>query len=115
MSVRGWLDDESGAVLRFGDVVLDPGTHEVRRGNRRIELGLNEYRLLILFLRYPRQALTREYIFDMVLGYGYPGLYDSVDRIVMRLRDQIEKVDEPHLIQTPREGEYRLEDEMDSR
>ena len=55
-------------VLRFGDLSLDPGTREVRRGQRPIELTRTEFLLLELFLRNPRQVLPREVIFDRVGG-----------------------------------------------
>jgi two-component system response regulator MprA len=48
------------APLWFVGLSLDPGTHEVTRGPRRVELTRTEYALLELFLRNPRQALTRE-------------------------------------------------------
>ena len=46
-------------ILRFGDLVLDTGTHRARRGNRVIDLTAKEYDLLELFMRHPRQVLTR--------------------------------------------------------
>ena len=50
----------------FADLTLDPGTHEVQRGDRPIELTRTEFLLLELFLRNPRQVLTRDVIFDRV-------------------------------------------------
>src|ERR671914_1129884 len=45
--------------LRFADITLDPLAHEVRRGERPIELTRTEFLLLDLFMRHPRQVLTR--------------------------------------------------------
>ena len=45
--------------LRFADLVLDPVSYEVHRGERRIELSRTEFHLLALFLEHPRQVLTR--------------------------------------------------------
>src|SRR5256885_235355 len=58
-------------VLRFGDLRLDPGTREVRRGKRAIELTPIEFRLLELLLRSPNRVLTRSDIFTSVWGYDF--------------------------------------------
>src|SRR3954449_11451 len=57
--------------LRFADLLLEPSAHEVRRGSRRIELSRTEYALLELFMRHPRQVLTRSQIFERVWGYDF--------------------------------------------
>ena len=63
-----------GDVLRFADLELDPSTREVRRGGEEIELTRTEFSLLELFLRNPRQVLTRSLIFERVWGYDFgPG------------------------------------------
>ena len=54
--------DEPSDVLRFADVELDLGTREVFRGDLAIELTRTEFSLLELFLRNPRQVLTRSVI-----------------------------------------------------
>src|SRR5215467_7379639 len=46
-------------ILRFQDVELIPSEREARRGDEDLELTAREYDLLELFLRYPRQVLTR--------------------------------------------------------
>ena len=57
--------------LRFADLELDPGTREVRRDGHQIELTRTEFSLLELFLRNPRQVLTRSIIFERVWGYDF--------------------------------------------
>src|SRR4030042_1811535 len=58
-------------VLAFADLKLDTGTHQVFRGEREIELTAKEFELLELFLRHPRQVLTRDVIYDRVWGYDF--------------------------------------------
>src|SRR5262249_24017499 len=58
-----------GEVLRFADLELDPRTHEARRGGEEILLTRTEFALLELFMRNPRQVLTRSIIFERVWGY----------------------------------------------
>ena len=57
--------------LRFADLVLDIKAHEVHRGERLIDLTKTEFLLLELFLRHPRQVLTRSQIFEYVWGYDF--------------------------------------------
>jgi two-component system response regulator MprA len=55
-------------TLSFADLVLDTSTRQATRKNRTVNLTAKEYDLLELFLRHPRQVLTREVIFDRVWG-----------------------------------------------
>jgi two-component system, OmpR family, response regulator MprA len=100
--------DEDGDVLRFADLELDPGTREVRRGDRRIELTRTEFSLLELFLGNPRQVLTRSVIFERVWGYDFGFGSNSLDVYIGYLRRKTEAAGEPRLIQTVRGVGYTL-------
>src|SRR5437773_3180564 len=63
--------EERHEVLRYADVELDTGTRVAHRGTREIELSPTEYELLLLFMRRPRQVLTREIILDRVWGIDF--------------------------------------------
>jgi two-component system, OmpR family, response regulator MprA len=52
--------------LVFSDLRLNTATRKLSRDVRRIQLMTREYELLILFLRHPRQVLTRDQIFQRV-------------------------------------------------
>jgi two-component system, OmpR family, response regulator MprA len=95
-------------VLRFADLELDPATHEVRRGDRLVELTRTEFHLLELFLRNPRQVLTRSLIFERVWGYDFGPTSNSLDVYVGYLRRKTELGGEPRLIQTVRGVGYAL-------
>ncbi len=56
-------------VLRFADVELVPGEREARRDGELLDLTAREYELLELFLRHPRQVLSREQILQDVWGF----------------------------------------------
>jgi two-component system, OmpR family, response regulator MprA len=94
--------------LSFADLTLDPGTHEVHRGDRLIELTRTEFLLLELFLRNPRQVLTRDVIFDRVWGYDFGPTSNSLEVYVGYLRRKTEAGGEPRLIQTVRGVGYAL-------
>ncbi len=98
----------SSRSLRFADVQMDPGTREVRRGDRLIELTPREFDLLQFFLRNPRQVLTRDRILDIVWGYGFGAASNSVDVYVGYLRAKLERDGLPRLLHTVRGVGYSL-------
>jgi two-component system response regulator MprA len=95
-------------VLRFDDLSLDPGTREVRRGGRLIELTRTEFLLLELLLRNARQVLAREVIFDRVWGYDFGANSNSLEVYIGYLRRKTEAGGEPRLIHTVRGVGYVL-------
>jgi two-component system, OmpR family, response regulator MprA len=98
------------AVLMFADLRLDTRTREAYRSSRRIELTTREYELLLLFLRHPRQVLTREQILDNV--WGDAGVdSNAIEVHIARLRDKLEAAGEERLIQTVRGAGYALREE----
>jgi two-component system, OmpR family, response regulator MprA len=98
-------------ILSFADLTLDPGTREVRRGDRPIELTRTEFLLLELFLRNPRQVLTRDVIFDRVWGYDFGPASNSLEVYVGYLRRKTEADGEPRLIHTVRGVGYALRED----
>jgi two-component system, OmpR family, response regulator MprA len=100
--------DGDAEVLRFADLELDPGTREVRRAGRPIELTRTEFSLLELFLRNPRQVLTRSVIFERVWGYDFGFGSNSLDVYIGYLRRKTEAGREPRLIHTVRGVGYAL-------
>jgi two-component system response regulator MprA len=95
-------------VLRFADLELDPVAQEVRRGARRIDLTRTEYLLLELFMRRPRQVLTRTIIFLHVWGYDFGYNSNSLDVYIGYLRRKTEEGGEPRVIHTKRNAGYVL-------
>src|ERR1019366_1781062 len=93
-------DGADGEALRYGDLVLDPIAHEVRRGDRLIELTRTEVLLLELFLRHPRQVLSRSQIFEHVWGYDFGPTSNALGVYMGYLRRKTEAADEPRLLHT---------------
>jgi two-component system response regulator MprA len=98
-------------VLHFSDLAMDTATREVLRGNRKLELTTKEYDLLELFLRHPRQVLTREVIYDRIWGYDFGGESNIIEVYVRYLRQKMEADGESRLIQTVRGVGYALREE----
>ncbi|HVF79417.1 MAG TPA: response regulator transcription factor [Solirubrobacteraceae bacterium] len=106
MRRSGWSSDDP--LLRFEDLELDTVAYDVRRGGRAIEVTRTEFLLLELFLRHPRQVLTREQIFDRVWGYDFGPASNSLEVFVGYLRRKTEAAGEPRLLHTVRSVGYVL-------
>jgi len=94
--------------LEYADLSMDLASREVRRGTRVVDLTRTEFLLLELFLRNPRQVLTRDVIFDRVWGYDFGPTSNSLEVYVGYLRRKTEAGGEPRLIQTVRGVGYAL-------
>jgi two-component system, OmpR family, response regulator MprA len=102
----GWSGER--AALRFDDLELDPSSHEVRRGERPIELTRTEFLLLELFMHHPRQVLTRGQIFDRVWGYDFGPGSNALRVYIGYLRRKLEQAGARPLIHTIRGVGYAL-------
>ncbi|MCW5877016.1 MAG: response regulator transcription factor [Anaerolineales bacterium] len=92
----------------FANLELDTGTRRAQRGDRVIDLTAKEYELLELFMRNPRQVLTREMIYDEVWGYDFGGESNIIEVYIRYLRQKIEEENEPRLLHTVRGMGYVL-------
>jgi len=100
--------DETATTLTFADLELNTGTREVRRGEEGLVLTRTEFALLELFMRNPRQVLTRSVIFDRVWGYDFGYGSNSLDVYISYLRKKSEAGGKPRLIHTVRGVGYAL-------
>ncbi len=103
-------DGGSTETLRFGDLVLDPVAHQVHRGARLVELSKTEFLLLELFMKHPRQVLTRSTIFENVWGYDFGPTSNALGVYIGYLRRKTEEGGEPRLLHTVRGIGYVLRD-----
>lgn len=95
-------------ALKFADLELDPGTREVRRGDRSMSLTRTEFSLLELLLTHPKQVLTRSRILEEVWGYDFPTSGNALEVYIGYLRRKTEAAGEPRLIHTVRGVGYVL-------
>jgi two-component system, OmpR family, response regulator MprA len=98
-------------VLQFAGVTLDPSTREVYRDERRLQLTRTEFNLLELFLRNPRQVLTRSQIYERVWGYDFGATSNALWVYIGYLRRKLEEGGEPRLLHTVRGVGYALREE----
>jgi len=106
--VRRSAYEGGGLQLGFADLALDLRTREARRGTRPVELTRTEFLLLELFLRNPRQVLTRTTIFERVWGYDLSESSNSLGVYIGYLRRKTEAAGEPRLIHTVHGVGYAL-------
>lgn len=97
-----------GQTLRHAEITLDLATREVRRNGRPMDLTAKEFDLLHLFMRHPRQVLSREQILAAVWGYDYVGDSNVIEAYVSYLRRKLNGSGEKDPIQTVRSVGYRL-------
>ena len=98
-------------VYRFSDLELDTGTRQGQRNENTFDLTAKEYELLELFMRHPRQVLTREVIFDRVWNYDFGGESNIIEVYVRYLRQKTESDGGSRLIHTVRGIGYVLREE----
>ena len=99
-----------GEVLRYSDLELNTSTREVTRAGRDISLTPQEFDLLALFMRNPRQVLKRDLIYERVWGYDFEGESNVIEVYVRYLRNKLEAGGGPRLIHTIRGVGYVMKE-----
>jgi two-component system response regulator MprA len=101
-------EDDPAETLIFEDLRLDLSAHEAWRGDRVLALTRTEFLLLELFMRHPRQVLSRSVIFEQVWGYDFGASSNSLGVYMGYLRRKTEVGDETRLLHTVRGVGYVL-------
>ena len=99
---------EGDEILRVADLEVNTTTHEVRRGNRQIELTFREYELLEFMARNPRRVLSRDLLLSRVWDQDGGLTTNLVDVYVGYLRKKVDAPGEERLIRTVRGAGYAL-------
>jgi two-component system OmpR family response regulator len=99
---------ERPAVLEVGDLRLDPATHEVWRGEHRIDLSAREFALLETFMRRPGRVLTQLQLLEAAWDLGYEQRSNVVEVYVRYLREKIDRPFGLESLETVRGVGYRL-------
>ena len=101
--------DSRPVVLEAGDLRLDPGAHEVRRGDERVELTPRQFSLLEFLMRRPGEVLSKRTILEHVWDFAYDGDPNIVEVYVRQLRTRIDEPFGRAALQTVRGAGYRLD------
>jgi two-component system OmpR family response regulator len=99
---------ERPAVLKAGDLILDPAARSVRRGSTAITLAAKEFAILEYFMRHPGQVISRARFLEHVWEFARAGDSNIVDVHVRNLREKIDRPFGTRSIETVRGAGYRL-------
>jgi two-component system OmpR family response regulator len=99
------------AVLRVGDLSLNPARHEVERGGTRIGLTPTEFALLEYLMRHANDVLTRSKLIEHVWDYAFHGDPRILKVYVRSLRDKVDRPFGRATIETVRGVGYRITDD----
>lgn len=94
------------ASLTVGDLVLNPGTREVTRGERVVELTNREFELLEFLMRNERLVISRERLLEEVWGYDPTSMTNTIDVFISNLRRKLEEGGEDRILHTKRGAGY---------
>jgi two-component system response regulator MprA len=106
--LRRTANIEAAAVLRVGDLTLNPSTREVKRGDRDIQLTKTEFDLLELLMQQPKVVISREHIYETIWGYNFETGSKSLDVYIGYLRRKTEENDESRMVFTIRGVGYTV-------
>ena len=102
--------DEGGTDrIVIGDVVIEPNTWKVWKGETELKLPNREFELLRFLARNPNQVFSKEVLFERIWGFEYVSDAATVSVHINRLREKLEDdVRNPKLIETVWGAGYRL-------
>ena len=80
---------EAPAILRVGDIELDPATRSVRQGDKPVDLTSVEFNLLEVLLREAGRVVTRESLTEAVLSRKFSAFDRSIDMHVSKVRKKL--------------------------
>lgn len=76
--------------IEIGRLTIEPKKRKVVVGGEIADLTSKEFELLLLFVRNPGRAYSRDELLDEVWGYQYSGYSHTVNTHINRLRNKIE-------------------------
>jgi two-component system OmpR family response regulator len=95
-------------VLRTGDLELNRLKRTVTRGDKRIELQPQEFRLLEYLMRNAGQVVTRTMLLENVWEFHFDPRTSVVETHISRLRAKVDREFDEELIHTVRGSGYSL-------
>ena len=98
-------------ILTIDNLIVDPATRRVTRGERRIDLTARQYALLEYFLRNAGRVLSRQMIAQHVWGLAFDAESNVIDVYVGYLRRKVDGPTDTRLIHTVRGAGYVLRSE----
>jgi len=95
-------------VLQVDDLVLNPASHQVTRGEQEVHLSPTEFRLLELLMRRSGRVVPRDAIVEAVWDFDQEVEENTLDTFIRLLRSKIDREHDHKLIQTVRGIGYTI-------
>ena len=95
-------------ILQVGDLVLNPASHQVTRGDQEIHLSPTEFRLLELLMRRSGRVVRRDSIVEAVWDFDHDVEENTLDTFIRLLRSKVDRDPDHKLIQTVRGIGYTI-------
>jgi DNA-binding response OmpR family regulator len=108
---RRTTDAHPSPRLEIADLVMDPSTRQVFRGNHEIQLTATEYRLLEFLLRRSGRVASRRAIVEAVWGLEADVEENTLDAFIRLLRTKVDEGHKQKLIHTARGFGYSVKQE----
>ncbi|EEP29158.1 response regulator transcription factor [Shuttleworthella satelles] len=94
-------EEDSGNVIKSGDVSMDTDRRSLRIAGEDINLTSKEFDMLLLLVNHPGKVYSRDSLLHTIWGSDYPGDARTVDVHIRRLREKIEpSPSEPRYVHT---------------
>ncbi len=101
--------DRRAAVLRVGDLSLDPARHRVHRGDEEVHLTPRQFALLEFMMSRSGEVVSKRVIIEHVWDFAFDGDPNIVEVYVANLRKRIDQPFGRASLQTVRGAGYRLD------
>jgi len=104
---------DSGETLTVDGLTIDQASHRVSVGERTVNLGPTEYRLLQFFVTHADRVFSRAQLLDRVWGGNVYVEERTIDVHIRRLRKALEDFGYDRFVQTVRGSGYRFSTRAD--
>jgi DNA-binding response OmpR family regulator len=109
LSRRKQVDPQT--LLRIGDLVLDPATHEVKRSGLLVSLSRTEFVILEMLMRNAGRVISRTRLIEAVWGSDRDVQSNTLDVFMRQLRTKVEAPGTAKLVHTIRGIGYTVREE----
>ncbi len=100
--------ENSDTVLKVGDLSMNIERHEVKVGDRYVELTIKEFELLRYLVENRGHVFTRDQLLNNVWGIDYAGETRTVDVHIRHLRQKLDDGRNEEYIETIRGKGYKV-------
>lgn len=98
---------DAKGVVKFGKIVINEVKHSVTADDKKLDLSLKEFELLLLLIKHPGRVYSRDELLNLIWGIDYDGENRTVDVHIRALRSKLGDLE--NVIQTVRGIGYKAD------